>query len=335
MKLKKYIIFLFLIFFQIPCFSQQRLNYLEKGINMELNYFGLPLELNVGYLHRHNNSSIFPYIGLNFDVQNTYSLKTQTGISFIYKNWFWNNQISYELLPAFLEKNFSFIDFKTSGGYTSDFFRFNLPFNIGYKKFRNTNEEDLKSLYLAININFDTFIIDNGILKITSLLETNLVSVFEKKFNYLNIDFSLPCTFYLSIFELGIRYDFIHTNEINFKSINPIEKIKISFPYSKSTKRLAFISEKKDFLTINSLDFEQRFYFLRTKNISSNLFISLFENIGFGLDIKNNIDFLWQLGFGLGYNLYDSVPFTVQFGINQDKDFVLFIGVISNINHKP
>ena len=147
--------------------------------------------------------------------------------------------------------------------------------------------------------------------------------------------FLLPCTFYLSTFDFGIKYDFSLAHELSFENINPTEEVRISFPYSKITKRFAFAEEDKNNEIIHSLEFEQRFYPFRVKNLSSNFFLPLFENIGFSLKTDEDWKILYQYGLGLGYNLYDSVPFTMQLGLNQDNRFILFIGVISNINHRP
>ena len=35
------------------------------------------------------------------------------------------------------------------------------------------------------------------------------------------------------------------------------------------------------------------------------------------------------------YMIFGGVPFTIKLGLNQDNKFILFIGIISNINHRP
>ena len=83
------------------------------------------------------------------------------------------------------------------------------------------------------------------------------------------------------------------------------------------------------------IELEDRFYFLRFTNPFSSLFVSAFGNMGLGIKQNNDLKLLYQYGIGLGYTLLDSVPFTVQVGLDQDKHWVLFLGVTSHISHKP
>ena len=316
-------------------FSQEMKNYTENGISLDGNYYGLPLEGKFGYKFRKNNFSFSPYSGVVFDVKDSYSLNAIAGIDFIYRNFQLQNRVYYELLPSFTKNNYNFVTYQIAPAYTNDLFSIKLPVSYGHKKFYKTDNTSFNEDFFSGKAVFNTHLIDNGIVRVTSSFEIEEISIFNRQINYYNVFFSLPCTFYLSTFDFGIKYDFSLAHELSFENINPTEEVRISFPYSKITKRFAFAGEENNNEIIHSLEFEQRFYPFRGKNLSSNFFLSLFENIGFSLKTDEDWKILYQYGLGLGYNLYDSVPLTMQLGLNQDNRFILFIGVISNINHRP
>ena len=316
-------------------FSQEMKNYTENGIFLDGNYYGLPLEGKFGYKFRKNNFSFSPYSGVVFDVKDSYSLNAIAGIDFIYRNFQLENRVYYELLPSFTKNNYNFVTYQIAPAYTNDLFSIKLPVSYGHKKFYKTDNTSFNGDFFSSKAMLNTHLIDNGIVRVTGFFEIEEISIFNRQINYYNVLFSLPCTFYLSAFDFGIKYDFSLAHELSFENINPTEEVRISFPYSKITKRFAFAGEENNNEIIHSLEFEQRFYPFRGKNLSSNFFLSLFENIGFSLKTDEDWKILYQYGLGLGYNLYDSVPLTMQLGLNQDNRFILFIGVISNINHRP
>ena len=334
MRFKLLFVSMFL-FSGILIFSQETINYTENGIFLDGNYYGLPLEGKFGYKFRKNNFSFSPYSGVVFDVKDSYSLNAIAGIDFIYRNFQLQNRVYYELLPSFTKNNYNFVTYQIAPAYTNDLFSIKLPVSYGHKKFYKTDNTSFNGDFFSSKAMLNTHLIDNGIVRVTGFFEIEEISIFNRQINYYNVLFSLPCTFYLSAFDFGIKYDFSLAHELSFENINPTEEVRISFPYSKITKRFAFAGEENNNEIIHSLEFEQRFYPFRGKNLSSNFFLSLFENIGFSLKTDGDWKILYQYGLGLGYNLYDSVPLTMQLGLNQDNRFILFIGVISNINHRP
>ncbi|MCI6827000.1 MAG: hypothetical protein MR937_06755 [Spirochaetia bacterium] len=334
MRFKLLFVSMFL-FSGILIFSQETINYTENGIFLDGNYYGLPLEGKFGYKFRKNNFSFSPYSGVVFDVKDSYSLNAIAGIDFVYRSFQLENRVYYELLPSFTKNNYNFVTYQIAPAYTNDLFSIKLPVSYGHKKFYKTDNTSFNGDFFSSKAMLNTHLIDNGIVRVTGFFEIEEISIFNRQINYYNVFFSLPCTFYLSTFDFGIKYDFSLAHELSFENINPTEEVRISFPYSKITKRFAFAGEENNNEIIHSLEFEQRFYPFRGKNLSSNFFLSLFENIGFSLKTDGDWKILYQYGLGLGYNLYDSVPFTMQLGLNQDNRFILFIGVISNINHRP
>jgi hypothetical protein len=72
---------------------------------------------------------------------------------------------------------------------------------------------------------------------------------------------------------------------------------------------------------------------LRGISPGSNFFVSIFGNIGLGIDRNDTMAFLGQYGVGFGYVLFDSVPFTFQAGFDSDGKLVFYTGVVSKIIH--
>ena len=68
---------------------------------------------------------------------------------------------------------------------------------------------------------------------------------------------------------------------------------------------------------------------------TNGFFLSLFADIGFGITTQYKATFLAEYGLGLGYTLFDCVPFTFQVGLNQGGEPIFFLGVVSRMVHIP
>lgn len=330
----KILLFIFL-FFSIKAFSKEDFSYKENGIKIENNYYTFPLQTKIGAIYRNNDFSIFPFLGASFENEDNFFSNAFAGIDLIYKRFRLNNSFYYELFPSLVNNDFDIYKYTLELGYKNDFYKINIPVSVGKKNFTFENGLLDKQKFFSIKLIFNSLIFDKGFVQITDTFETQLVSLYNQKFNFYKINFELPCTFYTQNFDFGIKYKFNFVKELNLQDNTPLEKYKTSYSYSNVTNRLPFSKENKNLQLSHIIEFEQRYYPFRNKNLSSSFFVSLFENIGFGFDKENNADFLYQYGIGLGYNLYNCVPFTVQIGLNQEKQAILFIGVVSNITHLP
>lgn len=79
---------------------------------------------------------------------------------------------------------------------------------------------------------------------------------------------------------------------------------------------------------------ETRYYPKRHTNFTSNFFISYFANVGIGL-YNNDYDILWQSGLGIGYFFYNCMPLTMQMGVDNNLRPILYVNIMSKLNHLP
>ena len=68
---------------------------------------------------------------------------------------------------------------------------------------------------------------------------------------------------------------------------------------------------------------------------TNGFFLSVFADLGFGVTSQYKYAFLAEYGLGLGYTLFDCIPFTFQVGLNQRNEPIFFLGVVSRIVHIP
>ena len=64
------------------------------------------------------------------------------------------------------------------------------------------------------------------------------------------------------------------------------------------------------------------------------LFLSAFGNIGSCFE-TDDVRLKYQYGIGVGYSLFDTVPFTFQIGLNEDNKLCMYVSVVSALSHMP
>lgn len=329
MKIKN--IFVCLMFLVIAYSNIFAEDFKISGFNMESNYYGLPLDIKVGYLFRKNDFSIFPFIGLDFNALDEYSFSAITGFTLIQKKFSWTQKFYYELLPSLIKNNESSDFFRNSFIKNTFAFKTNdgsiyFPISFGKKQSQD---------FASVGIGYNLFLTDTGFLRSTVDSVLQVYNILEDNFLYYDLHISSPLTLYLNHFELCFIYDFYYTNTIDIKNYTAKKNHEIAKPYSRITQRLWFTPLRSDYVLIHSFEVEPRWYFLRNAKPDSELFISTFTNIGLGISSKGNYNLEFQYGIGLGYTLFDSVPFEMQFGFDNKNNFLFYIGVVSRIVHRP
>lgn len=315
-------------------------NFTQSKFHTEYNYFTFPLTAKIGYLYRKNNIGIFPYMGGSFGFSNSLQLKAFPGFALKTKYVVWENQLQYELLPGLQKKEYNLYSVVTSLGFNFAVGGLKLPFSYGNKRFFLENEEKpvIKSFFSA-GLQLNAFLFDTGIAKSTLYSSVTVTAIPSSQFVFYQAAADIPLTFYLNAVELAFSYSILYNNRLEIKDYNPIENYSTGQPYEQMTIRIPFVSGTAKYSLLQSFEFEPRWYVLKHHNSHapySPFFISAFGNIGMGIEEKTgNAKLLYQVGGGLGYTLFDSVPFTLQAGINQDLQFILFLGVISRISHRP
>lgn len=184
----------------------------------------------------------------------------------------------------------------------------------------------------------DNFLFDTGIWKATARLEANFSFVFSKSkkskdkiFSAYQIKSQIPITYFYHFGELAFLSSLFYSAPLESK----IAQYRLSKTYQEKTSRIDFKPPNEYYNFIFSQEIENRFYVFRFWYPHNHFFISLFANIGVGFQEDKHRKFLYHVGAGIGYTLADGVPFTVQFGMNQNRNFVMFIGVVSRVIHQP
>ena len=330
---RKYIfIVIFLILSLNTIFSEISLK--ESKFSIEPNYYGLPLNIRFGYKYRQNDWGLFPFLGFNFSFDNSYSLTSLAGIRFNIKQFQFTSEFHYELLPSLISKNHIFynynrLDFKTqrAGIY--------IPFFFGKRKhITENNEVDIYDTG-SLGIGSDIFLAETGFLKNTVHIALNFSVLPSEKFTYYDITVLAPLTLYFSTIELGFLYSAFYIQNLKIKNISPAKNFNEGKTFAAFTNRLNFSSQQKKYNIIQAFEIEPRWYFLRTIDPFSCIYLSTFANGGIGITKSAEVDLLYQVGGGIGYTLFDSVPFEFQLGYDNQSGILLYIGGISRIMHRP
>lgn len=330
MKNKKFFLSILTILLVAPVFGK---DVKQSQFYMEADYYGLPINVKGGYLYRYNDFSVFPYLGLEFNNKDYLYLESFAGASFIFKNFSWDNKFSYELLPSLINKDFDIFYGQTKPGVSFNHVKLALPFSAGRHKYINIEGNDVKRDFISLALESNFFLFDEGWVKGGINTSQSFTNVLQSDFTFYDLSLSTPVTFFTNYTDIALNYSFRYKDEL--KTGQRKENLNVSIPYSKITGRIFFNDNEKKYNHIHSFELETRWYFLRYFNSFSSWFISLFGNIGAGINNNKSCDFLYQYGIGAGYTLVDNVPFTVQVGFNQDNQFVLYTGVVSPITHMP
>ncbi|AEE17412.1 hypothetical protein [Treponema brennaborense] len=333
MNKKRLLVVVLLILTLGSIFSE---NFITRSkLSLDMNYYGLPINIKIGYEYRQNDWGIFPFVGFNFDSDDSYSLASLAGISLTLKQIRFTSELHYELLPSlvsfnnhvFYNKNKLDFQMKRGGIY--------LPFVLGKKKYISvSNEADIYDM-AALGIGADIFLVEKGFIKSTLNIESNFSLIPSEKFTYYDIKLFVPLTVYSDAIELGFLYSSFYVQDLEVKDVTPDTFFDVGKSFATFTNRLNFSSRQTKYNIIQAFEIEPRWYFIRNINPFSCLYLSVFANGGMGITNSSDVDWLYQVGGGIGYTLFDAVPFEFQIGYDNKAGMFLYIGVVSRIMHKP
>lgn len=306
-------------------------------------YYGLPLQLRLGWFYRKNDFSIFPNIGLSFLLYDGPMLNTSTGFVLQKKYFTWEVNTVYDILPFTMNKAFD-----QQAIYGMNNFLFNIygvkigfPLIAGRRRRipinTNTSYSDNKKqivteLTQGITVNF--FLVDLGFFKSTST--TAFLIDYVPKDNFFNYRLStnVLALFFLYHADIVFSYSFFNTDQLKFNKNTVKQEYEIAKTQEFITGRSSF-KKQIGFKHMHLFGTEIRWYPVRSKTQSNGFFLSLFTDVGFCFTKANKVGFIAEYGLGAGYTLLDSVPFTFQAGLNQKLEPVFFLGVVSRLTHLP
>ncbi|WP_428770332.1 hypothetical protein V1L52_00470 [Treponema sp. HNW] len=302
-------------------------------------YFGFPLSVQFGWLHRKNDISIFPNTGIFFSADNGPAISSSVGM-FVQKDFFkWNINAFYDFIPFTMNKNMSEQIFyvKNDFIFVINRLKISFPARVGRRPVNQIKVNGSQKILvpktvteISQGIRFDLFIHDLGFLKTASTFSFFTDWIPESRFVNYRLKFDLPVTFKLYYVDAGFVYTFYNTDRIKSKNIHAAADYEIEKSQEAMTRRFSF-KDVQRYSSMHIWGTELRWYAGRTGVNSNGFFISAFADAGFGSDKAKNINLIGEWGIGGGCTLFDNVPFTFQAGFNQDLKPVFFLGVVSRI----
>lgn len=349
--MKKIKIFIVLLLVSTLCSAQEVNSEARENPAIEVSkldtqffYYELPLQLKIGWLYRYNTFSIFPNTGIRFSVDDTPIIGISAGFA-LHKGIFsWSADVFYNVFPftltqsfnnqlIFLENNFS-IAF-LGGNIIFPSFAGKKVVSSNIKQGNSSEEKRTTATVLEQGVGFNIFLTDVGFFKSTAFALFSIESVPADKFFSYTVRFDVPATFSLYYVDIALMYQFLHSDELIFDGIKASVQYNTGNKWSSITGRTTFPSENTLYKTINSVELELRWYMLRHFIANSNFFISVFSQVGCGMSDMQSLSLLYEYGMGLGYTLYDSVPFTFQLAFDKDFKPSFYLSVVSKIAHRP
>ena len=320
---------------------------------IEAQYYGLPLSVKFGYFYRKSNMSVFPNFGFNLFRDEGLLINASTGIT-VQKSFFkWELDGLYDIIPFTMNKKA-----KAQIFYATNIFSFSIRgaklstiTRVGNKRRHLLdNGESVTNFEFSQGLRLDYFLVDLGYFKSTAIF--NFFVDWVPKANFLDyrIKFDFPSSFILYYVDIAFMYSFYNTARLNNESIKSKEDYIIEQRQSTVTSRDSFRTEIS-YSQLHLFAFEFRWYPTRIQDAwgkladkakpynliakTNGFFVSFFADTGFAITTQNKYNFIGEYGLGLGYLLFDCVPFTFQVGINQDANPVFFLGIVSKMVHTP
>jgi len=330
MKLnKKALVIILMLFCSLAVFSE---TFVLNKVEMKYNYYNAPYYFKFGYLFQKNSFAVFPNIGLSFSYDSGARLKSLAGVNLSTPYVKWGVLFDYDVINS-SEKLF----FNNTKIYSfqNDF---SIPFTYGIFSFLSTFGNDgfyisekTKNIekFFKQTMLINALLYENGFMKNTITAKMNYYNIYENDFAFCDADFSILNTLYLNYFDIAIAGNFF----TSFKTDETKNDYLIGKKYSYLTKRMT--KEEDNFYnTMMNVETEVRYYFLRHIDVFSNFFLSAFGNIGSCFE-TDDVRLKYQYGIGVGYSLFDTVPFTFQIGLNEDNKLCMYVSVVSALSHMP
>ncbi|MBQ9495093.1 MAG: hypothetical protein IJR50_05580 [Treponema sp.] len=306
-----------------------------KG-KQQVNYYGFPFLYTYGLNYRQNDFELLaPYTGFLFDMNPNPQLDVLVGADFSYKNYFLSLLGFCELWN--LETKPFTKNIQAGGKFEIGIVGANSKIIFGStvekKRWQDANLNKEAHLTLREYVAFDFMLLNTPYCESTAIIKFSIFVLPQNHFASFESKLNIPFTIDYDWGQSCFLYSGFYSKKL--KAEAGTNNFRVAKSYNEISGRLDFAHEKNRYNNIQSLELEQRIYPARFFASPLNLFFSVFGNIGLGFTENHSLDFLWEVGGGIGFNLFGSVPFTFQAGINSDKNFIVYLGIVSKISHKP
>ncbi|MGP1454280.1 MAG: hypothetical protein ACTTJ7_00735 [Treponema sp.] len=317
----------------------------QSVFKVEPHYYGLPLSIQTGWFYRHEDFSIFPHIGFSFSVKDGPVVNTSVGFTLHNGAFFYNAVAVYNLFPFTMHKpaDEQVVYGSSVIGFTAGNTRVSFPVQAGrWAKYEITEEKPDTTAAtqkrvvtgLSSGVRLDFFLADFGFFKSTGTAAVSHHWIPKDSFHYYTLGADIPASFHLYYADIAFMYSFFHSGTVQYGKTKPLRRYEIEKPQQHITGRNAFKAAPK-YTDRHFFSSEFRWYPIRLTAQTNGFFISAFADAGVGSNRQQKRTLLWECGGGIGYTLFDSVPFTFQTGGNQDGQPVFFLSVVSRLSHRP
>ncbi|MBQ9238999.1 MAG: hypothetical protein IJ191_06785 [Treponema sp.] len=303
----------------------------HSGVLHDFSYYGFPLRYSVGYNYRKNDFSLFaPYVGLRFDARQNSELHAIGGIRVQYKTFFAQTQFVGELWNSNARPFSSTTEYGLDTVIGSTVPNGSIAAVVQYGKKRWNHSGSKEALWtLSPGLTYDFYIIDTVLFKATGTAAVTFHIVPQKSFSAYNVQLSVPFQFNWLYGESCFLYSLFYADYLSRPQYD------IQKTYTVVSGRFGLTAYQDTYAFLTAFETEQRLYPARWFNVPSSFFLSLFGNIALGFNNGTGSAFLYQYGVGIGYNLYNCVPFTFQFGFDHRNIPIFYLGIVSKITHRP
>jgi hypothetical protein len=310
----------------------------QSRLAFDAQYYGLPLTLRGGYLYRTNNFSLFPNGGARITQNDTIAGDVFSAFTVQYHKLTVEPSFHYEVVSQDMRekdgKAVYYVQNTLAYGFASGGLSFLTQY--GKHRWRSYQGNETGELYLedtlTLRLALDFFLCDTGLFRGTVKTALSYQYVLDARFNSYDIRMDIPLTFSLYYVDIGLIYTAYYTGILDYLNEANTNYV-IEKPYSAITGRYGFKGTEGRYTLFNVLEMENRWYFLRGSIPASQVFASVFGSLGLGINRSGTPVLLGQTGLGLGYLLFDCVPFTVQVGYDTRGNLVFYTGIVSRIAH--
>lgn len=344
-NLNKYLLLIILLLsYSSNIFAQEDSNIKQGSFYYNSNYVSVPMFFNLGYRYRNNGTIIFPYLGFAIDFEEQGKLLTRLGVEIRKNQFFTDFGVVQQILPSLFAGDFSknaFTTMDTYGewtiGYDLNPMRVSLSSRAGLKgtiQVQNiSKEKPLKdhNIFISEQVFFNVLILDDFLNKINSSIRFTFdIYPIKKQYSY-SIDFRVPMSFLIANGWLEILF----LNNIFYTDLLSDSTDIINIAQRPSTHRSRLGSDDTYYQFSTFVEMETRLYLASLPSAASRIYFAIFANVGYGLErdlTPNQGELFYMFGGGIGYNMFDGIPFQLQVGMDNKQNFLFTITFMSLIN---
>ncbi|MEL3905747.1 MAG: hypothetical protein P1P65_01770 [Treponema sp.] len=304
-------------------------------------YYGLPVSVQFGWFYRKEDVSMFPHFGTSFLVEDEPVLNSFAGFTLRKGSVAWNAAAVYDIVPFTMHKKPKDQIVYGSTSVTAALKRVKIILPLRAGRQRRTEitgtggaSEKRAVTEVSAGIRLEFLLADFGFFKSTGAAAFRYGLIPDDRFHYYTVHAEIPASFHFYYADLAFMYSCFHTGTVQYGTVAARRRYETAKPQSSLTGRNTF-KPAAAYTDMHIFGSEFRWYPARFTAEANGFFLSLFADAGIGITARRKRALIAEFGGGIGYTLFDSVPFTFQAGVNQDMQPVFYLGIVSRLSHRP